>query len=194
MGKRKQFLKSGKELFFKNGYINVSVKEICDKMNTTTGSFYFLFPSKEKLLEELLLEDLGVLWSAGSSVFTTEKKLKEKLDDYFEHSLNFVTEEVELMNFYKELLDESGIGGRTAKQIKTIGLKKQEEDFYYLLNNHIDDISHNKEKLKDLARYAVLILDDKQIEIVNKVINNQKVDYKIEKDFLAKAIEGLIKS
>ena len=65
INKRNQFLQAGKELFFEKGYISVSVKEICDKLDTTTGSFYFMFSSKEKLLEELLIESFQTLRSRG---------------------------------------------------------------------------------------------------------------------------------
>jgi AcrR family transcriptional regulator len=78
INKRNQFLQAGKELFFEKGYISVSVKEICDKLDTTTGSFYFMFSSKEKLLEELLIESLTHLWTTGRT-----KRMQSTCGKYF---------------------------------------------------------------------------------------------------------------
>lgn len=194
LSKRNEFLRVGKEMFFEKGYINVSVKEICDKLRTTTGSFYFMFPSKEKLLEELLLEDLNYLWNIGERVSLSKKDLSDKLRDYFNKTIDFITKEAELMGFYENLLGENGIGGKTANQIKHISFKKQEEIFYNLLNSHKEDLSHEQDRVKDLARYTILILENKQSDIINKIKNNENIDKEKETDFLTKAIEGLLKA
>lgn len=193
LSKRNEFLRVGKEMFFEKGYINVSVKEICDKLNTTTGSFYFMFSSKEKLLEELLLEDLNHLWTIGEKACSSKKDLKNKLSDYFNKTIDFVAKEAQLMGFYESLLEENGIGGKTANQIKNISFKKQEENFCNLLNTHKNDLNHEHDRIKDLAKYTILILENKQSEIINKIKNNQNIDKNKETDFLTHAIEGLLK-
>ena len=177
INKRNQFLQAGKELFFEKGYISVSVKEICDKLDTTTGSFYFMFSSKEKLLEELLIESLTHLWTTGEAVAKAQKDLKSKLGNYFENALDYVIREIELMKFYRSILDETGIGAKTAHEIRDLSLKKQEENLYYLLNSHKEEINHDSKRIRDLAKYTMLILEHKQVEFIDKLIklNNENI-------------------
>mgnify|MGYP003555541257 CR=1 FL=1 len=54
--KRKKFVKTTEELFYKRGYKDTSIKDICEALETTTGSFYFMFDSKEGILEEIVKE------------------------------------------------------------------------------------------------------------------------------------------
>lgn len=191
--KRNKFLTVGKELFFEKGYINVSVKEICDNLGTTTGSFYFMFSSKEKLLEELLLEDLGSLWTIGSEVRVEDKKLRGKLHSFFSKALEFLTKEMELMLFYENLLEENGIGGKTAQQIRDINNQKQEDSIYNLYTDHKDEINYDDTMLKSLARYTVLIMNDKYKEIIAKVRKKENIKNEVELDKIIDTIEGLIK-
>ena len=193
LNKRNEFLRVGKEMFFEKGYINVSIKEICEKLKTTTGSFYFMFPSKEKLLEELLIDDLSYLWGIGEKVGASKKDLKDKLNDYFTKTLDFVAKEAELFDFYENLLEENGIGGKTANEIKQISFKKQQENLCSILTEHKDSLNHDQDRINDLAKYTLLILENKQSEIVNRVKNKEKVNKEKEKDFLREAIEGLLK-
>ena len=193
LNKRNEFLRVGKEMFFEKGYINVSIKEICEKLKTTTGSFYFMFPSKEKLLEELLIDDLSYLWGIGEKVGASKKDLKDKLNDYFTKTLDFVAKEAELFDFYENLLEENGIGGKTANEIKQISFKKQQENLCSILTEHKDSLNHDQDRINDLAKYTLLILENKQSEIVNRVKNKEKINKEKEKDFLREAIEGLLK-
>lgn len=191
--KRRNFLNVGRKLFFEKGYINVSVKEICDQLNTTTGSFYFMFSSKEKLLEELLLEDLKKLWNVGDEIKTEELSLKKKIHLYLKTSLEFITSEMELILFYENLLSENGIGGKIAQEIKKISLEEQEKGILDIYTRHKDEIQYDKNYLKSLARYTVLIFQDKYNEIIEKRRNKNLIDYDKEVILLSETIEGLIK-
>ena len=191
--KRRNFLNVGRKLFFEKGYINVSVKEICDQLNTTTGSFYFMFSSKEKLLEELLLEDLKKLWNVGDDIKAEELSLKKKIHLYLRTSLEFITNEMDLILFYEDLLSENGIGGKIAQEIKKISLEEQEKGILDIYTRHKDEIQYDKNYLKSLARYTVLIFQDKYNEIVEKRRNKNLIDYDREVLLLSETIEGLIK-
>lgn len=193
LNKRNEFLRVGREMFFEKGYINVSIKEICEKLKTTTGSFYFMFPSKEKLLEELLLEDLNHLWNIGEKVGNSKKDLKNKLSDYFSKTLDFVTREADMFDFYENLLSENGIGGKTANEIKQISFRKQQESLSNILKDHKAELNHEDERISDLAKYTLLILENKQSEIIERLKNKEKIDKDKEKGFLKSTIEGLLK-
>ena len=192
--KRNEFLKVGKELFFEKGYSNVSIKEICQKLNTTTGSFYFMFPSKEKLLEELIFEDLSPLWSLGEELSKSKKALKFKLKEYLNHTIDFVSKEAQLLEFYENLMKENGIGGKAAIEINQIHFQKKQEHLYNMFISHKTKLNQDDKKIKDLAKYTLLILENKQWELVDKIKNNEPFDKEDEKDFLTKAIEGLLKA
>ena len=51
--KKQEFINTAEELFCRNGYELTSVQDIIDSLNTSKGSFYHHFPSKEALLEEI---------------------------------------------------------------------------------------------------------------------------------------------
>ena len=49
--KKQEFINTGEELFCRKGYESTSVQDIIDSLNTSKGSFYHHFISKEALLE-----------------------------------------------------------------------------------------------------------------------------------------------
>ena len=51
--KKQEFINTAEELFCRNGYESTSVQDIIDSLNTSKGSFYHHFTSKEALLEEI---------------------------------------------------------------------------------------------------------------------------------------------
>ena len=51
--KKQEILNTAEELFCRKGYENTSVQDIIDSLNTSKGSFYHHFVSKEALLEEI---------------------------------------------------------------------------------------------------------------------------------------------
>ena len=51
--KKQEFINTGEELFCRKGYESTSIQDIIDSLNTSKGSFYHHFISKEALLEEI---------------------------------------------------------------------------------------------------------------------------------------------
>lgn len=52
--RRQELLKIAYELFITRGYENTSVDEIIDKAQIAKGTYYYYFPSKEQMLEEVI--------------------------------------------------------------------------------------------------------------------------------------------
>jgi AcrR family transcriptional regulator len=50
----KELLDAAQKLFFKRGYLNVSVNDIIDAVGVAKGTFYHYFKSKEDLLNQLI--------------------------------------------------------------------------------------------------------------------------------------------
>ncbi len=63
---------------------------------------------------------------------------------------------------------------------------------YKIIASHKDEHIYDDEKINDLAKYTLLILENKEYEMVNKIKNNEPFNKNEEKDFLAKAIECLL--
>lgn len=63
---------------------------------------------------------------------------------------------------------------------------------YKIIASHKDEHIYDDEKINDLAKYTLLILENKEYEMVNKIKNNEPFNKNEGKDFLAKAIEGLL--
>ena len=77
--KRKKFVKTTEELFYKRGYKDTSIKDICEALETTTGSFYFMFDSKEGILEEIVKEYYEGFLDKIDETLEAGKNLKEKI-------------------------------------------------------------------------------------------------------------------
>ena len=91
--KRKKFVKTTEELFYKRGYKDTSIKDICEALETTTGSFYFMFDSKEGILEEIVkdyYDDLyyirrdieDCLLNKGYTISNEQKTVEKQDYDY----------------------------------------------------------------------------------------------------------------
>lgn len=78
---REKILKAATEIFFHNGYEATSVRDILEKADVVTGSFYHYFPSKELLLEAVV-ERFLMNYSQKVSVIIENEDLSimERLD------------------------------------------------------------------------------------------------------------------
>ena len=102
-------------------------------------------------------------------------------------------QEKELIQFYRSVLEENGVGAKTVSDIRKIHSQKQEENLYKLFEIHEEDISHSPNRFYDLAKYIILILEYKQSEIVNKIMSEEKINKTKEVNFLRETIEGMMK-
>ncbi len=59
--KKLEIIKTAETLFCKNGYETTSIQDILDILNTSKGSFYHHFASKELLLEEICRARAGAV-------------------------------------------------------------------------------------------------------------------------------------
>ena len=69
--KKAELIQTAEQLFCRNGYEQTSVQEILDILNTSKGSFYHHFPSKEALLEAICCQ------RADAVAADTEKRMGE---------------------------------------------------------------------------------------------------------------------
>ena len=63
--KKQVILAAAEEMFCRNGYALTSVQDIIDRLDTSKGSFYHHFASKEALLEGICANRASLIWSAA---------------------------------------------------------------------------------------------------------------------------------
>ena len=63
--KKQEILATAEEMFCRNGYAATSVQDIIDRLDTSKGSFYHHFASKEALLEGICSNRAELIWSAA---------------------------------------------------------------------------------------------------------------------------------
>ncbi|MBQ6480252.1 MAG: TetR/AcrR family transcriptional regulator [Anaerolineaceae bacterium] len=104
--KKAELIRTAEQLFCRNGYEQTSVQDILDILNTSKGSFYHHFPSKEALLEamcrqraETIAEELKKRLSAS------EMNLLEKLNACLSAMLPLKDEKVSFLLMILPVLD-----------------------------------------------------------------------------------------
>ena len=106
--KRKKFVKTTEELFYKRGYKDTSIKDICEALETTTGSFYFMFDSKEGILEEIVKEYYEGFLDKIDETLEAGKNLKEKIAAWVKLKYEYYAHNGEFFVMYDNLGTESG--------------------------------------------------------------------------------------
>jgi AcrR family transcriptional regulator len=94
---RQELLEKSFQLFTRKGYSNVSMKEIADEIGVSTGTLYHYFPSKEKMLAEMI--SLAGLENTEEYVQRTIST--ENIKDRFDMIVSFWREKGEL---YEKIL------------------------------------------------------------------------------------------
>ncbi len=154
-------LNVSKELFFKNGFKNTSIRQIANKANVTSGALYKHFSSKEDILDTIISPHVDDWWA----------NCKRLLDE-FESALSAVktTEDVRKL-FYRD--DTSWIYGYMRKKpdiwryifFNSAGTKyetffdefmKYETDITLKILNKIDPDKKYHELVSDVEIYYIL--------------------------------------
>ena len=119
---RKEVLGKCFNLFSRKGYHNVSMREMCKEVGVSTGTMYHYFPSKERILEEMLP------WAVESNVDAfvgdaqSEATVQAKLDKLAEFW-------IEREDYYKNLI-------LLVIDLFRNGSEKSEEVFNYVVNSY----------------------------------------------------------
>lgn len=59
---RLEIIEAATDMFLQNGYTNVTVAAISDRLNISKGNFTFYFPTKEHVLAELIIQLVSFQW------------------------------------------------------------------------------------------------------------------------------------
>ena len=77
---RRSILDAARELFVSEGYRNVSIRKIAEKIEYSPAALYGYFPSKDDIFYALADEGFRLLHDADSRLLTTQFAALEPLD------------------------------------------------------------------------------------------------------------------
>ncbi|GKU24958.1 TetR/AcrR family transcriptional regulator [Clostridium folliculivorans] len=96
---RAEIIAAGRELFLKNNFINVNIKDVCTQAGVSRVTFYKHFKSIDELIFEVQIDILecmtGAISEAGRVGNTGLQKLKNMLHEW----VNFASENKDQMKF-----------------------------------------------------------------------------------------------
>ncbi|MEW5733999.1 MAG: TetR/AcrR family transcriptional regulator [Thermodesulfobacteriota bacterium] len=90
---REQLLKSCYDLFAEKGYSSVTMREIASELSVSTGTLYHYFPSKQAILEQLLIvmgtRDVEEARRRTATSGSFEERLKIFFEFFLDNQANF---------------------------------------------------------------------------------------------------------
>ncbi|MCF8396293.1 MAG: TetR/AcrR family transcriptional regulator, partial [Melioribacteraceae bacterium] len=87
------------ELFTKNGYDSVSVREICEKSGVTKPVLYYYFKDKENLILDLVNETKNLSKILQAKYIHPESSLRENLEGIIKFYVEFASKYPEFVRF-----------------------------------------------------------------------------------------------
>jgi AcrR family transcriptional regulator len=141
---RGELLEKCFNLFSRKGFHNVSMREICKEAGVSTGTLYHYFPSKERILKQMLP------WAVESNVdaFASDTKsgltVQERLD-------KLATFWVEREDYYKNLI-------LLVIDLFKNGSEKSEEVFSYIIDSYKIGLSRSLDISPQLSKVIYIYL------------------------------------
>ena len=77
--RKQELLKIAYEMFITRGYENTSVDELIEKAGIAKGTYYYYFPSKEQMLEEVIDMMLGEQVEHAKAILDTDIPIPQKI-------------------------------------------------------------------------------------------------------------------
>lgn len=99
---REEILEKGMRLFGEKGFSSVKISQIAKVVDSSVGSFYLNFETKENFFEEILTKIQGDLLSYLSSEEFSEESRVERVVEVLERFLKFFQEDPHKYRFMRE--------------------------------------------------------------------------------------------
>lgn len=190
--KRNRFLKTTEELFYKRGYKETSIKDICDALSTTTGSFYFMFDSKEGILEEIIKKYYDEILAKIDEVLEKEGTLKEKLENWLEYRYQYYNENSEFFVMYSKLQEETGRASLVINEAEERRNARNLDSVNKLVINHAAELSYGKERIKDIVNIIIEIDELRARDLYEKLDEKEGINLSKEIEFSKKVLLNLL--
>ena len=94
--KKKLILEKAKDTIITESYSSLSISKLTSELNISKGSFYTYFPSKDKMLSEILDEYIKNIIIFKNNLLENSKNIDECLDYYINSILSLTDEELKL--------------------------------------------------------------------------------------------------
>lgn len=94
--KKKLILEKAKDMIITESYSILSISKLTSELNISKGSFYTYFPSKDKMLGEILDEYIENITIFKNNLLENSKNIDECLDYYINSLLNLTDDELKL--------------------------------------------------------------------------------------------------
>ena len=92
--KKQVILDTAEMLFCRNGYEQTSIQDILDRLNSSKGSFYHHFPSKEALLEGICRRRAEKIYYASCSCIGDDESTIMKMNHILSGMIPFMDEKI----------------------------------------------------------------------------------------------------
>ena len=97
--KKLLILEKAKDMIITEGYSNLSINKLTSELGISKGSFYTYFPSKDKMLSEILdeyIKNIKNITIFKNNLLENSKNIDECLDYYINSLLNLTDDELKL--------------------------------------------------------------------------------------------------
>ena len=94
--KKNLIIEKAKDMIITESYSSLSISKLTSELNISKGSFYTYFPSKDKMLGEILDEYIENITIFKNNLLENSKNIDECLDYYINSILNLTDDELKL--------------------------------------------------------------------------------------------------
>ena len=97
--KKSLILEKAKDMIITESYSSLSISKLTSELNISKGSFYTYFPSKDKMLSEILdeyIKNIKNITIFKNNLLENSKNIDECLDYYINSLLNLTDDELKL--------------------------------------------------------------------------------------------------
>jgi len=91
-GTEDKILEAAKKVFHRKGYEGARMQEIADEAGINKALLHYYFRSKEKLFEAVFEDAFSGIMRLVSTIFFSDKPLKDKIQAFLSSYLNIITE------------------------------------------------------------------------------------------------------
>ena len=175
--KKNLILEKTKDMIITESYSSLSISKLTSELNISKGSFYTYFPSKDKMLAEILDEYIRNLTVFKNNLLQNSKNIDECLDYYINSVLSLNDNELKLelvianLKRNYEVFNEENFKKLKVIACTMIDLIKE------ILNNYKKDINI---KEKDIEKCSKLIFSIAEVFLImeNVDFNSDRFSFK----------------
>ena len=175
--KKNLILEKAKDMIITESYSSLSISKLTAELNISKGSFYTYFPSKDKMLAEILDEYIQNIVIFRNNLLKNSKNIDECIDYYVTSTLNLTDNELKLelvianLKRNYEVFNEENFKKLKVIACTMIDLIKE------ILNNYKKDINI---KEKDIEKCSKLIFSIAEVFLImeNVDFNSDRFSFK----------------